>query len=232
MSGSLFGDAPIPSVPAGSAGPGKSDKSEWINAHCDGGSRGNPGPAGFGAVVVDEAGHKLAEISEFLGICSNNVAEYKGLLATLDWAVDHGYSRMRLVSDSLLMVNQIKGKFKVNSPDLRPLWEDARRKIAKLDKFEISHALRHKNKDADRLANEAMDRGSGKPAAGRPMAATPYPKAPGAPQPSAGRSAEPVAAASAPAGQRMLRGFVRDGAIHLLGGTSLPDGVFVKVIPE
>lgn len=218
MSGSLFGDEPVPAPPA------SPETSGWINAHCDGGSRGNPGPAGFGAVMVDDAGRKLAEISEFLGICSNNVAEYKGLLAALDWTLEHGYRRLRMVSDSLLMVNQIKGKFKVNSPDLRPLWEEARAKIRQLDKFEITHALRHKNKDADRLANEAMDRGTGKPAAGRPTLATPYPKAQNAAQPPA-----PAAPQNAP---KMLRGFVRDGAIHLLGGTSLPDGVFVKVIPE
>lgn len=221
MSGSLFGDEPIPAAAPPTP---QTSQAGWLNAHCDGGSRGNPGPAGFGAVLADDAGHKLAEISEFLGICSNNVAEYKGLLASVDWALAHGYPRLRLVSDSLLMVNQIKGKFKVNSPDLRPLWEEARAKIKRLEKFEISHALRHKNKDADRLANEAMDRGTGKPAAGRPTSATPYPKAAGAPQ--------PPAAPPAPAGQKMLRGFVRDGAVHLLGGASLPDGVFVKVIPE
>jgi probable phosphoglycerate mutase len=205
MAGSLFGDDPVPRADAGG----------WVNAHCDGGARGNPGPAGFGAVVADDAGHKLAEISDFLGVCTNNVAEYRGLLAVLDWTLAHGYGKLRVVSDSLLMVNQIKGKFKVGSPDLRPLWEQARQKIRELERFEISHALRHKNKDADRLANEAMDRGMGRaPAAERPA------------------ERKPVPAAPKPASGTMLRGFVRDGAVHLLGGASLPDGVFVKVIPE
>ena len=131
----------------------------WITAHCDGGARGNPGPAGFGAVVQDANGAVLASLSEFLGIQTNNVAEYSGLLGVLDYALTHGHSRLRVVSDSELMVKQILGKYQVKSPGLRPLYEQARKKIAQLEKFEITHALRHKNKDADRLANDAMDRG-------------------------------------------------------------------------
>jgi probable phosphoglycerate mutase len=132
---------------------------DWVTAHCDGGARGNPGPAGFGAVLQDATGEVIAELSEFLGVRSNNVAEYAGLLACLQWAIEHHHPRVRVVSDSLLMVKQIQGKFKVKSPDLLPLWQEARRRIAQLDGFEIEHALRHKNKDADRLANQAMDRG-------------------------------------------------------------------------
>jgi probable phosphoglycerate mutase len=144
----------FPSEPAQEAG--------WIAAHCDGGARGNPGPAGFGAVVTDANGEKLAELSEFLGIQTNNVAEYSGLLAVLDYALVHGHRRLRVISDSELMVKQIQGKYQVKSPGLRPLYEQARKKIAQLEKFEITHALRHKNKDADRLANGAMDRGMGR----------------------------------------------------------------------
>jgi len=140
--------APAPASPAG-----------WVTAHCDGGARGNPGPAGYGALVQDEHGAVLAELSEFLGHRSNNFAEYAGLLGVLQWTLDHGHRRLRVVSDSLLMVRQIEGKFKVKSPDLLPLWQEARRRIAQLDQFQISHALRHKNKAADRLANQAMDRG-------------------------------------------------------------------------
>ncbi len=140
--------------PASSASSGP-----WISAHCDGGARGNPGPAGFGALIQDSDGAVLAELSEFLGIQTNNFAEYSGLLASLDFALKHGYSRLRVVSDSELMVKQIKGQYQVKSPGLRPLYEQARKKIAQLEGFEIVHALRHKNKDADRLANEAMDRG-------------------------------------------------------------------------
>jgi probable phosphoglycerate mutase len=132
---------------------------KWISAHCDGGARGNPGPAGFGVLIRDADGTVLAELSEFLGIQTNNFAEYSGLLAALDFAITHNHPRLRVVSDSELMVKQIQGKYKVKSPILRPLFDLARKKIAQLDSFEITHALRHKNKDADRLANQAMDRG-------------------------------------------------------------------------
>jgi ribonuclease HI len=131
----------------------------WISAHCDGGARGNPGPAGFGALIQASDGTVLAELSEFLGIQTNNFAEYSGLLASLDFALAHGHRRLRVVSDSELMVKQIKGQYQVKSPGLKPLYEQAKKKIAQLDGFEIVHALRHKNKDADRLANQAMDRG-------------------------------------------------------------------------
>src|ERR1700733_279479 len=229
---SLFSEAPTP----------KSATFDWINAHCDGGARGNPGPAGFGALIQDDQGMVIAELSEFLGIRTNNYAEYSGLLACLQYALDHHHPRLRVVSDSELMVKQIQGKYKVNSPDLRPLWQEARNRIAKLEAFEISHALRHKNKDADRLANEAMDRG---------MKRIPIPN-PGAPQPALSSSKGPGVAdvGGAPPKARpypqkpeappnpyaqpntMLRGFTKDGAIHLLGGATLPDGVFVKIIRE
>ena len=110
-------------------------------------------------MIEDADGHVLAELSEFLGIRTNNFAEYSGLLASLDFALGHGYRRLRVISDSELMVKQIQGKYQVKSPGLRPLFEQAKKKISQLDGFEIVHALRHKNKDADRLANLAMDRG-------------------------------------------------------------------------
>jgi probable phosphoglycerate mutase len=197
----------------------------WIHAHCDGGSRGNPGPAGFGAVIADAQGRTLAELSEFLGTRTNNFAEYSGLLAVLAWALENGHPRVKVVSDSELMVKQIQGKYKVNSPDLKPLWQEARNRIAKLAGFEISHALRHKNKEADALANQAMDRGTkrggSETAGGESLPLRPRPQASAvalAPDP----VAKPV----------MLRGFSRNGAIHLLGGATLPDGVFVKIIRE
>jgi ribonuclease HI len=198
---------------------------DWINAHCDGGARGNPGPSGYGALIQDDQGRVLAELSEFLGIRTNNYAEYSGLLGCLQYALDHGHPRLRVVSDSELMVKQIQGKYKVNSPDLKPLWQEAKNRIAKLEGFEISHALRHKNKDADRLANEAMDRGMKRsPAPGQPapppLKATPYPTKSEAPP-------TPYTKADA-----MLRGFTKDGVVHILGNATLPDGVFVKIIRE
>jgi ribonuclease HI len=198
---------------------------DWINAHCDGGARGNPGPAGYGALIQDHEGMVLAELTEFHGIRTNNYAEYSGLLGCLQYALDHHYPRLRVVSDSELMVKQIQGKYKVNSPDLKPLWQEARNRIAQLEAFEITHALRHKNKDADRLANEAMDRGMKRPhapgqAAPPPLKATPYPTKSEAP-------ANPY-----PKAEAMLRGFTKDGTVHLLGGATLPDGIFVKIIRE
>src|SRR6202051_3552346 len=137
----------------------------WISAHCDGGARGNPGPAGYGALIQTADGSVLAELSEFLGLRTNNFAEYSGLLGCLDFALKNGHPKLRVVSDSELMVKQIQGKYQVKSPDLKPLYDEAKRRIAKLEGFEISHATRHKNKDADRLANEAMDRRMRKPGA-------------------------------------------------------------------
>lgn len=133
-----------------------------FTAHCDGGSRGNPGPSGYGAVIEDPKGHIVGRLSEFLGVQTNNYAEYSGLLAVLQWAIENGAKRLCVVSDSELMVKQMKGQYKVASPVLRPLWQEAKRRAAKLDRFEIRHTLRGGNKEADRLANQAMDQGMGK----------------------------------------------------------------------
>jgi probable phosphoglycerate mutase len=200
---------------------------EWVTAHCDGGARGNPGPAGYGAILQDESGAVLAKLSEFLGNRTNNFAEYSGLLGCLQWALDHGHTRLRVVSDSELMVKQIQGKYKVNSPDLRPLWEESRKRISKLEGFEISHTLRHKNKVADQLANDAMDRGTGRSR----LTADSIHSAPAPPSQTPPSTSAPKSSGTSPSGS-MLRGFTRGGTIHLLGGAVLPDGVFVKVIPE
>jgi len=134
----------------------------WHTAHCDGGSRGNPGPAGYGAVIEDPDGRVVARLSEFLGIQTNNYAEYSGLLAVLNWAIENGAKHLRVVSDSELMVKQMKGLYKVKSPGLIPLWQEAKRLAARLERFEMRHTLRGGNKEADRLANEAMDKGMGR----------------------------------------------------------------------
>src|ERR1035437_4417003 len=147
------------------------DSADWLTAHCDGGSRGNPRPSGYGAVIEDAKGRVLAELSEFVGIQTNNFAEYSGLLGVLRWTIEHGAKRLRVISDSELMVKQMQGKYAVKSPILRPLFEEARRLSRRLDSFEMRHTLRGGNKTADRLANEAMDRGMGKsaiPQVGKP----------------------------------------------------------------
>jgi ribonuclease HI len=142
--------------------PPTENASEWFTAHCDGGSRGNPGPSGYGAVVEDAKGQVVARLSRFLGVQTNNYAEYSGLLAVLEWAIANGAKRLRVVSDSELMVKQMKGLYKVKSPGLIPLWQEARRLKGQLDGFEIRHTLRGGNKEADALANEAMDKGMGR----------------------------------------------------------------------
>ncbi|MGD0732849.1 MAG: ribonuclease HI family protein [Terracidiphilus sp.] len=151
MTGNLFPDPP--SSPTG-----------WFTAHCDGGSRGNPGPSGYGAVIEDPDGQVVARLGQFLGIQTNNYAEYSGLLAVLQWAIENGARHLRVISDSELMVKQMKGQCKVKSPGLVPLWQEAKRRVAKLDRFEMRHTLRGGNKEADRLANEAMDKGMGRSA--------------------------------------------------------------------
>jgi ribonuclease HI len=208
--------------------------SEWIIAYCDGGSRGNPGPAGFGVYIEDGAGRVLAEESEYLGARTNNFAEYSALLAAIEFAISHCHRRLRVIADSELIVKQMKGQYRVNSPELRPLHEQARRRILALEKFEIRHVLREKNRQADRLANLAMDRGMGR--AVGPSAPQPKPKE------GVGPPAESLQAASRkpktpenpvppPPVPRMLRGLVKGGVVHLLS-EDLPDGTFVKVIPE
>ena len=153
MTGNLF-ESLAPTVASTAEG--------WHTAHCDGGSRGNPGPSGYGAVIEDPNGRVVAQLSEFLGVQTNNYAEYSGLLAVLAWANEHGAKRLRVVSDSELMVKQMKGQYKVASPILRPLWEQAKRLAARLEKLEMRHTLRGGNKEADSLANEAMDKGMGR----------------------------------------------------------------------
>ena len=155
----------------GGAAPTASSK--VLIAHVDGGSRGNPGPAGYGAYLTDSEGRRLAELSEFLGVQTNNFAEYSGLIAALEYAVEHGYGTVKVVSDSELLVKQMKGQYKVRSEALLAIYGEAKGLIRKLDRFEIRHVLRHLNKDADRLANAAMDRGMGR--AARPRRPTPTP---------------------------------------------------------
>src|SRR6266404_5918360 len=173
----------------------------YLIAHSDGGARGNPGPAGYGVVIQDEAGRKVAALSQYLGHQTNNFAEYQGLIAALEYAIEHGPKALKVVSDSELLVRQIKGIYKVKEPTLRDLHARAKELISKLDWFEIEHVLRGHNREADQLANQAMDKGSGRVSA--PPPATP------------------------PARQE-FNGIVRNGKIELLNG-SLPEGTAVQV---
>ncbi len=131
-------------------------------AHIDGGARGNPGPAGYGVVIEDAQGVRVAELSKFLGVQTNTYAEYMGLLAALEFAVQHGARALDVVSDSELMVKQMNGQYKVRHPVLLDLHGRAKALSRKLEWFRIGHTLRSGNKDADRLANRAMDEGMGR----------------------------------------------------------------------
>jgi len=127
-------------------------------AHVDGGARGNPGPSGYGVAIQDAAGNSVAELSEYLGHHTNNYAEYQGLLAALRYAAEKQIRALKVISDSELMVRQMKGIYKVRHPELRKLYDQAQQMVRGLEYFEIRHALREHNQTADRLANEAMDR--------------------------------------------------------------------------
>lgn len=125
-------------------------------AHIDGGSRGNPGPAGYG-VHIERADGTIVELKEQVGVATNNVAEYRGLLAALAWAASHGIAQLHVRSDSLLLVKQMRGEYKVKHAGLRPLWQEARDLAKQIREVQFEHVRRELNKDADRLANEAMD---------------------------------------------------------------------------
>ena len=125
-------------------------------ANIDGGSRGNPGPAGYGVHIERDDG-SIVELKESLGLATNNVAEYNGLLAALRWAAEHGVHRLHVRSDSELLVKQLKGEYRVKNPGLQPLYDQARTLMRQIGRVTFEHVRRELNRDADRLANEAMD---------------------------------------------------------------------------
>lgn len=125
-------------------------------ANIDGGARGNPGPAGYGVRIEQDDG-TIVELKQALGTATNNVAEYNGLLAALRWAVDHGISTLHVRSDSELLVKQMRGEYRVKNPGLLPLYEEARSLVRRIRRVRFEHVRREHNRDADRLANEAMD---------------------------------------------------------------------------
>lgn len=194
----------MPSHPTFSASPPE----HYLIAHSDGGARGNPGPAGYGVVIEDQRGRKVAALAEYLGHQTNNFAEYQGLIAALEYAVQQGPKALKLISDSELLVKQIKGIYKVKNPTLQDLHARAKALIAQLDWFSIGHALREHNREADRLANEAMDRGTG-------------PRA----------RATPASALRAGLAPQEFEGIVRGGKIELVNG-SLADGTRVQIRPK
>jgi ribonuclease HI len=128
-----------------------------LTAHCDGAARGNPGPAGIGAVLTDQGGRVLAEIAEGIGVATNNVAEYKAAIAALERAAELGARRLLLRSDSRLLIEQLKGRWRVKNPTLIRLHTDARKLIGTFDEVTLEHVPRELNKHADKLANRGVD---------------------------------------------------------------------------
>ncbi len=146
-------------------------------ANIDGASRGNPGPASYAVVMRDPNGKIILELGKKLGRDTNNVAEYYALLAALDYAATHDIHALRIRSDSELLVRQMQGRYKVKSPDLKPLYERASKLARQFEYFVVEHVRRESNREADALANLALDSGAFgpgvSPATSQPPPATP-----------------------------------------------------------
>ncbi len=132
------------------------DEGVW-SLYCDGASRGNPGQAGAGALLLDPAGDVQVQQGQYLGQTTNNVAEYQALLLGLNLALDHGVKKIQVFADSELLVRQLNGQYRVKAPHLLPLYQTARQTLGKFETYKISHVPREMNQHADRLANEAID---------------------------------------------------------------------------
>ena len=147
----LFPDqAPNPAAPI-------AHKAPVPIAHIDGGARGNPGPAAYGVVIRTPEGKVLAELAQYLGIQTNNFAEYSGLIAVLEYAQKQNLPGLKVFSDSELLVKQMLGEYKVKHPGLKTLYDCARELVRRLPYFSIQHVLRSSNRDADRLVNQVLD---------------------------------------------------------------------------
>jgi ribonuclease HI len=158
--GGLFGEPEPQAKPAA------------YRANIDGGSRGNPGPAAYGVVIRDPSGKIIARLKKYIGRMTNNVAEYYGLIAALDYAQSNQIRALRIESDSELLVKQMRGQYKVKSGDLKPLFERAKKMSQSFASFRIDHVYREQNAEADALANEAMDEVSGKSSNASPASST------------------------------------------------------------
>ena len=183
-------------------------------ANIDGGSRGNPGPASYGVVIRDPRGETVARLKKYIGRTTNNVAEYYGLIAALDYAQSNHIRALRIESDSELMVKQMRGQYKVKSADLKPLFERAKKMSQTFSSFRMDHVYREQNKEADALANEAMDEADGKPPASANMAGVGSVTGSGAPRAEAIR----------------VRARLRSGVLYPLEDIRLPDGAEVEIL--
>jgi len=201
-----------PPVPKGAGLFGEGEPERKViaayQANVDGGSRGNPGPAAYGVVVRDPRGEIVARLKKYIGNNTNNVAEYFGLIAALDYAQNHGIRALRIESDSELMVKQMRGQYKVKSEELRPLFERAKKMSQMFESFRISHVYREQNKEADTLVNQALDETSG--AGGAPSV-----------------KAEKPAAKD---GSMRLIARYQDGVLQPYETLELPDGTEVEIL--
>lgn len=196
----LFAESPAEPKVSGSA----------HRANIDGAARGNPGPASYGVVIRDGRGELVAKLKKYIGRMTNNVAEYYGLIAALDYAETHGIRALRVESDSELMVKQMQGQYKVKSEDLRPLFERAKKMSQGFESFRIDHVYREQNREADALANEALDETSGAPSA-------------------AGAPAKAVSPDAKPS-PRWIQARFRSGILYPLEDIDLPDGTEVEIV--
>jgi ribonuclease HI len=130
-----------------------------IIVYADGGSRGNPGPAGCGAFLADPSGKPLCSLSRFLGKTTNNVAEYSGAIMGIAKALELGAGEIELRSDSELLIKQLKGEYRVKNEKLKPLYAKLKSLLPPLFRIQFKHIPREQNCKADSLANAAMDSG-------------------------------------------------------------------------
>lgn len=204
-------------------------------AQIDGASRGNPGPAAYAVIVKDASGKVVFQLGKKLGRQTNNVAEYYALLAALDYAAGHGIKALRIRSDSELLVRQIKGQYKVKSDDLKPLHERALKLSRQLEYFVIEHVMREMNRDADALANMALDGaaeqygGTRAPAGGGSDAVASSSGWNSETRSRKSPSTDASAADSAISTQRSIRARVHNGALIPSEPLNLPEGTEVVI---
>ena len=192
---------PSGTLPFGEPESGSSSKTSSSHvAYVDGASRGNPGPASYAVILRAPDGKTVLEIGKYLGRATNNVAEYYGLITALDYAQAQGVARLLVRSDSQLLVRQMQGRYKVKSPDLRPLYERARKMAGALAHFAIEHIPRELNSAADELANIALDKTS----THQPVPAAPVARPAGAAVPAAS-AMSPVASLPATASMHIAK---------------------------
>lgn len=132
-------------------------KNKKVVIYTDGGSRGNPGPAGIGVVMLDEKKKKIKEMCKYIGEATNNAAEYNALICGLEEALVLKADEITVYMDSEFVTKQMNGEYRVRNADIKPLFEKALDILKKFKSFEIKYIERSKNKDADRLANKAMN---------------------------------------------------------------------------